>query len=96
MFVLIPLVIVFLSLSYIYVNDNLSIYTQIGLYILMITVSIISIVIYKKIKYNMKEQDNNQIRLEILELEKKLKTSTDKTLLNSIKQKIKQREKEIL
>ena len=96
MFILIPLIIIFLSFSYINVNENIGIYTEVSLYLLMIFVSIISIILYKNIQNNLIQQENNKIRLEIVELKEKLKKSTDEVLINSIKHKIKLRESEII
>jgi len=96
MFILIPLIIIFLSSSYLYVNDNISVLTEVILYILMIITSIVSVILYKNIKINMKQQEDNQIRLEIYELEKKLlNIKKDEKLINSIKHKIEQRKEEL-
>ena len=96
MFILIPLIIIFLSSSYLYVNEDLSVFTQIFHYILMISISIVSIVLYKNIKKNMEQQEYNKIKLEIFELEKKLQNSTDEKDKNSIKNKIELRKKELI
>ncbi|MEA2050961.1 MAG: hypothetical protein U9O56_09560 [Campylobacterota bacterium] len=62
----------------------------------MFIVSYIFLKLYKNIKQNMKEQDNNQIRLEINQLEKKLKNTKDLKEINSLKNKINLRKDEII
>ncbi len=96
MFVLIPLIIIFLSIAYINLNENISIYLEIFLYILMIAVTTLSVILYKNIQINLKEQENNKIRLEIYQLKQKLINCTNEKLINSIKHKIKSRQNELI
>ena len=77
MFILIPLIIIFLSLSYLKLNDDISIYTTIFLYILMGTTLFISLFLYKKIQDDIKQQEINAIQLDINHLIIKLDKTED-------------------
>lgn len=77
MFILIPTIIIFLSLSYLHLNDDVGITTEIILYLVMISTVFISLNLYKKVKNDMNIQDINSIKIEIQRLTKKL-NSTDK------------------
>ena len=77
MFILIPTIIIFLSLSYLHLNDDVGITTEIILYLVMISTVFISLNLYKKVKNDMNIRDINSIKIEIQRLTKKL-NSTDK------------------
>ena len=96
MFILIPAVIIFLCVAYLSVNDDLSIYTELIIYFLMIVISFISLFLYKNIRKNMKQQEINKIKIEIYELEKKLKNATDETYIKTINDKINRLKNEIM
>ena len=77
MFILIPTIIIFLSLSYLHLNNDVGITTEIVLYLVMISTVFVSLYLYKKVKNDMNIQDINSIKIEIQRLTKKL-NSTDK------------------
>ena len=77
MFILIPFIILFLLYSIIALND-LSQLTEIIIYILMALTISVSILIAKKVKQDMKQQEINSQKIEIYELEQKLHTIPEK------------------
>ncbi|MEA3497995.1 MAG: hypothetical protein U9R16_02935 [Campylobacterota bacterium] len=88
MFILIPTIIIFLCLSYLQLNDNVAIYTQVVLYIIMIITVLISLSLYKKVKKDMSLQDINSIKIEIQRLNDKLKTQKDEKIKLGLIKKI--------
>ncbi|MEA3354483.1 MAG: hypothetical protein U9Q33_11760 [Campylobacterota bacterium] len=95
MFILIPLALIFLCEAYLRLNDNLSVYTEVFVYFLMVLIATSSAILYKNIKKNMRLQDINVIKLEVIELQKKLKTTDDEVLQSSVTKKIENLQKEI-
>ncbi len=78
MFIIIPLILIFVSSAYLYVNSDLSFYTQISIYIFMVVVVIGSLYIAKIVKDDFNKQELNLIIVEIQRLQKLLDNSTDK------------------
>ncbi len=64
MFVIVPLIIIFLLSSYLYVNE-VSVTVQITLYSLIVGVIFISLYLYRSIQNNLKQQEINSIQVEI-------------------------------
>ena len=95
MFILIPTIIIFLSLSYLYLNDDVGIATQIILYSLMVVTIFISLSLYKKVKKDMKIQDINSIKIEIQRLTDKLNTTEKENVKLGLIKKIELLEDEI-
>ncbi|MEA2017169.1 MAG: hypothetical protein U9N59_01865 [Campylobacterota bacterium] len=89
MFILIPSIIIFLCISYLQINDNVGITTQIVLYILMLITIIISLLLYKKVKKDIITQDLNSIHIEIKRLTNKIENSTDEKIILGLNHKIK-------
>ena len=94
MFILIPVIFIFLLLSYIYLN-NLSKFTQGFIYILIVIIILISSYLYKKIKNDLKQQEINALDAELLTLKKKLQTTEDEKEKNTVKRKINSVKEEI-
>ena len=88
MFILIPLVIIFLCISYLQLNDNIGIYTQSSIYILILLTIVLSLYLYKKVKEDMKQQESNTIQLEINQLINKLATINDEKIKDAMTSKI--------
>jgi|GEM_PF-4610092 len=95
MFILIPTIIIFLSLSYLHLNDDVGITTEIVLYLLMLTTTLISLYLYKKVKNDMNIQDVNSIKIEIQRLTQKLDSTKEENIKLGLIRKIKLLEQEI-
>jgi septal ring factor EnvC (AmiA/AmiB activator) len=87
MFIIVPLIIIFLSTSYIYLNQT-SILTDILVYIFDIAIVALTIWLYKKVQQDLKLQEINKLKEEIGQLETKLKNSTDEQHIKSFNHKI--------
>ena len=96
MFILIPTIIIFLCISYLQINDDVGMTTQIILYILMAFTIFISLSLYKKVKNDMNLQDINSINIEIIRLNTKIENTSDKKVILGLKHKIKILEEEKL
>ena len=95
MFVIVPLIIIFLCLSYLYINET-SIYTDIFIYSLILLTSFISIYLYKKIQADLKQQEKNAIQLEINDLLHKLQNTNDEKIILSYEHKLDNLKKELM
>ena len=89
MFILIPTIIIFLSLSYLHLNDDVGIYTEIILYLLMLITTFISLYLYQKVKTDMNIQDLNSIKIEIQRLTQKLNNTKKENIKLGLIHKIK-------
>lgn len=94
MFILIPMIIVFLCSAYIYTNE-VGVVTQIFLYSFMGFVVFLSLYLYKKIQQDLKQQEINKINQEIQTLTTKLNNTDDKNIKNHISSQIKALESDI-
>ena len=94
MFILIPTIIIFLCFSYLQINDNVGITTQIILYILMLITTFISLFLYKKVKKDMNLQDINSITIEIQRLNEKIDNTTNEKIILGLQHKIQLLKKE--
>lgn len=83
MFIIIPFIIIFLLYAYIALND-VSKTTEIIIYISMGTIILGSFLLARKIKNDMKQQEINSIKIEIYELEQKLKNDSNSNRENII------------
>ena len=95
MFIIIPAIIVFLCAAYLSLNE-VSIYTEIFVYLLVITTITVSIYIYKQIQKNLIQQELNSIQREINSLDNKLINTKDEKIKTTLKSKIELLEKEKL
>jgi len=95
MFVIVPLIIIFLCLSYLYINET-SIYTDIFIYSLILLTSFISMYLYKKIQADLKQQEKNAIQLEINDLLHKLQNTNDEKIILSYEHKLDNLKKELM
>ena len=95
MFVIVPLIIIFLCLSYLYINET-SIYTDIFIYCIILLTSFISIYLYKKIQEDLTQQEKNAIQLEINDLLHKLQNSNDEKIILSYEHKLENLKKELM
>lgn len=77
MFIILPLIIIFLLYSYLVFNDT-SLFVEIIIYSLILLVVIVSYLTYKKIKSDMKIQEKNSILLEIQEVENRMLQTDNK------------------
>ena len=96
MFVIVPLIIVFLGSSYLYLNDDVGIIVTISIYLVMLGTVGLSALIFKKVQSDSKLQDINSIKLEILRLNKKIEQTDQENIILGLKKKIELLEKEIL
>ena len=95
MFILIPTIIIFLSLSYLHLNNDVGITTQIVLYLVMISTAFISLYLYKKVKNDMNIQDINSIIIEIQRLTQKLNSTKEENIKLGLMRKIELLQQEI-
>ena len=95
MFILIPNVIIFLALSYLQLNPDVSLVVEIFVYFLILGVIIISVLITKAIKRDLKKQDYNQTILEISRLKEELQHTTNTQRTLGLKNEISKLEEEI-
>ena len=96
MFILIPTIIIFLSLSHLHLNNDVGITTQIVLYLVMISTAFISLYLYKKVKNDMNIQDINSIKIEIQRLTKKLNSTKEENIKLGLMRKIELLQEEII
>ena len=94
MFIIVPLILIFLLFSYMKLN-NLSLFGEIVIYVLMVLIVYVSYYLFKKIKNDYKIQQQNTIKIEIQELEKKLHTTKDEQSKKAYIHKIDQLKKEL-
>ena len=88
MIALIPLALIFFCFSYLYLNDNLSIYTQSFVYISILLIVFFSIKLYNKIQEDIVQQELNKLLLEIDELKQKLSHTTNEQHMKGINNQI--------
>ncbi len=77
MFILIPIILIFCSFAYLQLNNDISIYTEVFIYLFIALTIYISYYLAKVIKEDMKKQEANAILIEINKLKHKLTTLTD-------------------
>jgi septal ring factor EnvC (AmiA/AmiB activator) len=79
-------------------NDDISMITQTILYLIIAATTIVSFMLYKKIKKDIHLQEVNSITLEIHQLHKKIQNTSDEETISSLEKKIQalEREKEEL
>ena len=94
MFVIVPLIIIFLCLSYLYINET-SIYIDIFIYSIISLTSFISIYLYKKIQEDLNKQEKNAIQIEINNLLHKLQNTNDEKIILSYEHKLQNLKKEL-
>jgi len=87
MFTIVPLIIIFLCSSYIYLND-VSMIVMILIYLFEIGLVIGTFSLYKKIKLDLKDQEQNKIKQEIYNLKQKVSNTNDEILKKSLENKI--------
>ena len=87
MFIIVPIIIIFLCLSYLYLNDT-SMITDIIIYSTIFLTIFISFYLYNVIQKDLKQQEKNSIQLEINQLINKLNNTNDPLTIKSIKNKI--------
>lgn len=95
MFLLIPAILIFLCGSYLYLAENISIFTQSFIYSLIFAIIFVSFKIYSSIRKDMKKQEGNKIILQIQDLEKQLKKTDQESHKQGIEKKIKSLQKEL-
>lgn len=95
MVILIPLIIIFLSLAYLEIADNITLVDKTVVTIIIITTLYSSFKLYKKVKQNLKQQEINKILLEIKESKEKLQKAQDKKEEDYLNLKIEKLKKEL-
>ncbi len=96
MFIIIPLILIFLLFSYLQINDDVSFELTMTIYGLMIAIVYFSYVIFKKVKKDFKAQERNAIIVELNHLQKKLSKETDEKLIHTYKHKIEMLQEELV
>lgn len=96
MFIIIPLILIFLLFSYLQLNDDVSFELTMTIYGLMVGIVYLSFIISKKIQKDFKEQERNAIIIELNHLQKKLSNETDEKLIHLYKHKIEMLEEELI
>ena len=94
MFLIIPAIVIFLAFSYLHLNENVSMFLEVSIYIFIISVISFSLYIYKAIRKNLKQQELNKILLEIHQLEQKLKRTNQENEQETINLQIKKLQEE--
>jgi len=87
MLIIVPFIIIFLLVSYLVVNDT-TIYEQYTIYTLILGIVGISFYTYKFIQNNIKQQEKNEIQIEINNLIIQMENTKDEQHLKSIQHKI--------
>ena len=77
MFILIPLILIFLSVAYLQIAQDITILTYISVYLFIVFVIFISFYLAKIIKLDFLKQESNNIQIRINELESKLLNTDD-------------------
>ena len=80
MFVIVPLIIIFLCLSYLYINET-TLYIDIIIYGIIGLTAFTSLFLYKKIQKDLRQQEKNNIQLEINSLLHKLEKESDEKII---------------
>jgi uncharacterized membrane protein len=94
MFILIPVIIIFLLLTYLYLNE-VGLVGQVFIYSLVFFVVAISLFLYKSIKKDMLQQKIHRLEADVLALEKKIMQTSDEIRKKQILNKIEQLQQEI-
>lgn len=95
MFIIVPLIIIFLAFAYLELNDNVSLLEKIVVYSIVLGVIAISIRLYTKIKNDVAIQELNALKFEYNELMNKYKQSKDEEYKKNLNIKIEKIKKEI-
>ena len=89
MFILIPLILIFLAIAYLQVTQDITIYTKISVYLFIAFVIFISLYLAKIIKKDLIKQEINNIQLNINKLKQKLINTEDEREQKGFKNEIK-------
>ena len=95
MFIIIPLIFIFLAVAFLQINPTLSLVVKVLVYIFIFLVIAITMFITKKIKDDIKIQEINQTILAVKKLKKQLLNTTDKQKILGLKNEIEKLENEI-
>ena len=87
MFIIVPVIIIFLCGAYLYLNKT-TFLIKIIIYSIIILIFLGTILLYKFIKKDLKQQEKNEIQLQINQLLKALENEQDKRIINSTLNKI--------
>jgi hypothetical protein len=93
MFIIVPLIIIFLCLSYLYTNETTMI-IDILIYGTILATIFTSLFLYKKVQNDLKQQELNSILIEINRIKELLQNSSDPKVIQSLNHKIEQLENE--
>jgi len=93
MFIIVPLIIIFLCLSYLYMNET-TVIVDIFIYGTILATIFTSIFLYKKVQDDLKQQEENAILIEINRIRDLIKNSSDPKVIQSLNHKIEQLEDE--
>jgi hypothetical protein len=95
LFIIVPLIIIFLAFAYLELNENISLIEEIIVYSIVIGVVFISIRLYNKVKNDVKLQEINALKFEYNELINKFNQSNDEEYKKNLNIKIENIKKEI-
>jgi hypothetical protein len=95
LFIIVPLIIIFLAFAYLELNENISLIEEIIVYSIVVGVVFISIRLYNKVKNDVKLQEINALKFEYNELINKFNQSNDEEYKKNLNIKIENIKKEI-
>lgn len=94
MIVLIPIAIIFFCFAYLSLNDNITIIDKVVVTIIITTTLLLSAILYKRLKQNIKQQKINQIIIEINQVQFKLANTKDEKQRLFLQKKLQKLQKE--
>jgi len=95
MFILIPLVIVFLAYGYLQMNENSGLFVEIIVYAIIVSTIVFSYILYKKFKEDLIQQDINSLKVEINSIIARIKKSNNEEEKKLLEQRIHKLERQI-
>jgi len=95
MFILIPLVIVFLAYGYLQMNENSGLFVEIIVYTIIALTIVFSYILYKKFKEDLIQQDINSLKVEINSIIARIKKSSNEEEKKLLEQRIHKLERQI-
>jgi amino acid permease len=95
LFIIVPLIIIFLAFAYLELNENISLIEEIIVYSIVVGVVFISIRLYNKVKNDVKLQEINALRFEYNELMNNYNQNKDEEYKKNLTIKIEKIKKEI-
>ncbi len=95
MVILIPLIIIFLSLAYLKIAEDITLLDKVlAGFVITVTLAV-SLILYRKIKQNLKQHEINLILIEINETKKELGRTQDEKHSRHLERKLQKLKKEL-